>query len=132
MIRGLEHLCYEQRLRGKGDVLPEKRRLQGDLIAAFQHLNGPYREDGHNLFSRACSNRTRGNGFKLKEVRFRLGIRKKLFYYEGSEMQEQVAQRSSECLLPGNSQGQVGRGSEQLGLVEDVPAHSWGIGLDDL
>ena len=30
-------------------------------------------------FTRACCNRTRGNGFKLKESTFRLGIRKKFF-----------------------------------------------------
>jgi len=41
-------------------------------------------------------------------------------------------QRGSGGPIPGNIQGQVGRGSEQPGLVEDVPADYWGVGLDDL
>jgi len=43
----------------------EKRRLQGELIAAFQYPKGTYEKAGEGLFTRACSHRTRGNGFKL-------------------------------------------------------------------
>jgi len=57
----------------------EKRRLRADLIAAFQYLKGAYRKDGEGLFTRMCSDRTRGNSSKLKEGRFRLDIRKKFF-----------------------------------------------------
>ena len=70
MIRGLEHLSYEERLRELGLFSLEKRRLQGDLIAAFQFLKGAYRKDGENLLSRACCDRTRSNGFGLKEGGF--------------------------------------------------------------
>ncbi|KAK4824777.1 hypothetical protein QYF61_019203 [Mycteria americana] len=55
-----EHLCYEERLGELGLFSLKKRRLLGGLITAFY-------------------DRTRGNGFKLKEGRFRPDTRKKFF-----------------------------------------------------
>jgi len=77
--RGMEHLCSEESLRELGLFSLEKRRLQEDLLAAFQYLEGAYKKDGDRIFSRACCNRTRGSGLKLKEGRFRLGTSKKFF-----------------------------------------------------
>jgi len=79
MIRGLEYLYYEDRLREMRLFSLEKRRLQGDLIAAFQYLKGAYRKDGEGLFTRVCSDRTRGKSCKLQEGRFRSDIKKKFF-----------------------------------------------------
>jgi len=46
---------------------------------AFQCLDGAYRKAGEGLLIRACSDRMRGNSFKMEEGRFRLDIRKKFF-----------------------------------------------------
>ena len=52
-----------------------EKGLRGDPIAAFQYLKGAYKQEGNQLFESVDNSRTRENGFKLKEGRFRLDVR---------------------------------------------------------
>ena len=78
------HLFCEERLRELSLFSPENRRLQGHLITAFQYLKGAYTQEGNQLFTQCDSDRTRGNGFKLKEGDFGQILGKKK-YLEDSE-----------------------------------------------
>ena len=109
----------------------EKRRLLGDLIAAFQSLQGAYKQEGSKLFERVDNSRTRGNGFKSKEGRFRLDVRGKFFTMNGKVL-KWAAQRGCRCPVSAGVQGQVGWGPGQPGLALNVkvgsPACSKGVG----
>ena len=74
MIRGLQQLPHKDRLRDLGLFSLGKRRLWGHLIAAFQYLGVVCKQEGSQLFGKVDNSRTRGNGFKLKEGRFKLDI----------------------------------------------------------
>ena len=79
MMRALEHLLYDERLRDLVLFSLEKRKLKGDLINAYKRLMGGRQVDWARLFSEVPSDRTSGSGHKLECMKFHLNMRKNIF-----------------------------------------------------
>jgi len=77
-MKGLGHVSGKERLRELGLFSLEKRKLWGSHQCIYIPEGKVQRGQNHMLFSNA-SDRTRGNGHKLKHRRFLLNIRKYFF-----------------------------------------------------
>ena len=83
------------------------------------------------LFNRACSNRTKGNGFKLKEGRFRLDVRKTFFTLRLVKHWQTLPREVVDAPSLGTFKARLDGALSNLDLA-DVPALCKGVGLDDL
>ena len=98
---------------------------------AFQYLKGTYRKDWEGLFIRDCSDRTRRNGFKLIEGRFRIDKRRKFFpvrvVRHWNRLPIKVVDAPSLEVFKARLDG-----FEQPGLEEGSLLMAGGLELDDL
>ncbi|KAK4815684.1 hypothetical protein QYF61_005430 [Mycteria americana] len=87
----------------------EKRRGRRNLILVYNYMMGSNEEGGVRLFSMMPTDRTRGNGHKVKHMKFHVNTT--LFYCEGSQTLAQVAQRHCGVLIRGDTQNLTGHSS---------------------
>lgn len=82
LVKGLQDISYEERLRTFKSFRLEKRRLRGDLTALYNFLRRGSREQDSDLLSVVTDGRISGNGAKLHQGSFRQDIRKDFFTME--------------------------------------------------
>jgi len=85
-------------------------KAPGRAHSSLPVLPAAQEKDGDKLLSRGCGDGAGGDGFRLKEGRFRLDGRQK-FFLLGVVNPWPGLPRGGRCRVPGHVPGQAGRGS---------------------
>jgi len=111
-----------------GFSLPGVPSGSGVTLEQLPVPEGADRKDGEGLCTRGCSDRTRGNGSKLKEGRFRIGIAKKFFTMRVVRHWPRLSRAAVAAPSLVGFKARLDGALSTLGLVEDVPADGRGVG----
>ena len=79
-------------------------------------MKGAHKHEGNLFVTQSDSDKTRVNGFKLKEEKFRLDVKKKFFTWRVVRPWRSCPEKLW-CPIPGGVQGQVGYSPGQPELV---------------
>ncbi|KAM9643297.1 uncharacterized protein ACIBXB_012286 [Morphnus guianensis] len=123
VVRGQEHMMFEERQSELDLSGPVMRRPRGDVFALHNSVTGVRH------FCVVHADRMKGNGHELQQGKF-IQMVGDNFRHEGSSALEQAAQRSCVISIPADIRNSTGQGPEPSDL--SWTNFAWEEGQDDI
>ncbi len=79
LVRGLENISYERRLKVLDLFTLQQRRVRGDLIETYKIIQGKENVEASKFFTSAETGHLRGNSLKIYKRQARTEVRKHFF-----------------------------------------------------